>query len=79
VSIAKVAPHPNVARLFTDFVLSRDGQLIIHEINRNPSRSDVPQPVPRAAKIKLMTVDYDHVVKNYNRHASEYREIFSVR
>jgi iron(III) transport system substrate-binding protein len=79
VSIAKVAPHPNVARLFTDFVLSREGQLIIHEINRNPSRSDVPQPVPRAAKIKLMTVDYDRVVRNYNRYASEYREIFGVR
>ena len=79
VSIPKITPHPNVARLFTDFVLSREGQLIIYELNRNPSRSDVPQPVPRAAKIKLMTVDHDHVVKNYHRYANDYRQTFSVR
>jgi iron(III) transport system substrate-binding protein len=79
ISIPKVTPHPNVARLFTDFVLSREGQLIIYELNRNPSRSDVPQPVARAAKIRLITMDYDYVVKNYNRYANDYGKTFSVR
>jgi iron(III) transport system substrate-binding protein len=79
VSIPKNAAHPNVARLFTDFVLSREGQMIVYQLNRNPSRSDVPQPVPRAAKIRLMTMDYDLVVKNYSRHANEFRQIFSLR
>jgi ABC-type Fe3+ transport system substrate-binding protein len=78
-SIPKNASHPNVAKLFTDYVLSREGQMIIYQLNRNPSRTDVPQPVPRAAKIRLMTMDYDQVVKNYGRYATDFREIFSVR
>jgi iron(III) transport system substrate-binding protein len=79
ISISKNTSHPQVAKLFTDFVLSREGQMIIYQLNRNPSRTDVPQPVPRAAKIRLMTMDYDQVVKNYARYASEFRETFSVR
>jgi iron(III) transport system substrate-binding protein len=79
ISIPKSTSRPNAARLFTDFVLSREGQMIIYELNRNPSRTDVPQPVPRAAKIRLMTMNYDQVVKNYGRYAKEFREIFSVR
>lgn len=79
VSIPKITPHPNVAKLFTDFVLSREGQMIIYGLNRNPSRTDVPQPVPRAAQIRLMKMDYDQVVKNYSRYADAYRETFSIR
>ena len=79
ISIPKSTSHPNAAKHFTDFVLSREGQTIIYQLNRNPSRTDVPQPVPRAAKIRLMTMDYDQVVKNYGRYAKEFRETFSVR
>ena len=53
--------------------------MIVSQLNRNPSRTDVPQPVPRAAKIRLMTMDYDQVVKNYSRYATEFRQIFSLR
>ena len=45
ISIPKNAVHPNMARLFTNFVLSREGQMIVYQLNRNPSRTDVPQPV----------------------------------
>jgi len=78
-SIPKNAAHPIVAKLFTDFVLSREGQMIVYQLNRNPSRTDVPQPVPRAAKIRLMTMDYDRVVKNYSRYAKEFRQTFALR
>ena len=78
-SIPKDAAHPIVARLFTDFVLSREGQMIVYQLNRNPSRTDVPQPVPRAAKIRLMTMDFDRSVMNYSRYAKEFRQIFSLR
>jgi hypothetical protein len=40
---------------------------------------DMPQPVPRAAQIRLMKMDYDQVVKNYSRYADAYRETFSIR
>jgi len=79
ISTPKNTSRPVVAKLFTDFVLSREGQMIIYQLNRNPTRTDVPQPVPRAAKIRLMTMDYDQVVKNYGRYSNEFRETFSVR
>lgn len=78
-SLPKNPSRPNAAKVFIDFLLSKEGQAIIYELKRNPSRTDVDQPVPRAAKIKLMEMDYDQVTKNYGRYAKEFREIFSVR
>jgi hypothetical protein len=40
---------------------------------------DLSQPVPRVSKVKLMTMDYDQVAKNYTRYTKEFREIFSIR
>jgi iron(III) transport system substrate-binding protein len=46
VGILKGAPHPNAARLFIDFTLSREGNtLLAHDIfNVYSSRPDVPAP-----------------------------------
>jgi iron(III) transport system substrate-binding protein len=78
-SLPKNPPHPNAAKLFIDSLLSKEGQTILYELKRSPTRTDVSQPVPRAAKVKLMEMDYDLVTKNYNRHVQEFREIFSTR
>ena len=40
--IAAKAPHPNAARLFIDFVLSKRGQEVIRGMNRIPDRIDTP-------------------------------------
>ena len=40
--IAAKAPHPNAARLFIDFVLSKRGQEVIQGMNRIPDRIDTP-------------------------------------
>lgn len=79
VSVAKNAPHPNMAKLYTDYVLSQEGQKIMATFKRNPTRSDVEAPVPRAAKVKLAEMDNDKLVKNYNRYSKEFREIFAIR
>ncbi len=79
VSLPTNPPHANTGKLFIDFILSREGQEIIAKLKRNPSRTDVDQPVPRAAKIKLVEIDHDVVAKNYGRYAKEFREIFGVR
>jgi ABC-type Fe3+ transport system substrate-binding protein len=43
IALAKNAPHPNAARLFLDFLLSREGQrLIVATTGRSSSRADVP-------------------------------------
>ena len=36
------APHPNAARLFVDFTLSKDGQEIFQKAGYLPARPDVP-------------------------------------
>jgi iron(III) transport system substrate-binding protein len=37
------APHPNAAKLFIDFVLSREGQRVVLAAERNSARSDLAQ------------------------------------
>jgi iron(III) transport system substrate-binding protein len=44
-AILKRAPHPNAARLFLDFLLSREGQtLYVETMGWNSARADVPHP-----------------------------------
>jgi len=50
VSIAQRAPHPAAAKLFIDFLLSRQAQLKLRELSRIPSRSDVEPDPPRLIK-----------------------------
>jgi iron(III) transport system substrate-binding protein len=45
VGVAKHAPHPHAALLFTEFLLSREGQEIIKAANRVPSSALVDSPL----------------------------------
>lgn len=47
VGIAQYAPHPQAARLFAEFILSREGQEIIKSRNRVPSSRAVASPLSR--------------------------------
>lgn len=78
VGLAKNGSHPNAARLFIDFILSHEGQTVIHELNRNPTRGDVEQPVLRATKLKLFNMNWDGVVKNYSRYVKDFNDVFGV-
>jgi iron(III) transport system substrate-binding protein len=79
ISVAKTSPRPNMAKLYTDYVLSQEGQRIMATFKRNPTRSDVEAPVPRVAKVRLAELDNDKLVKNFNRYSKEFREIFGLR
>lgn len=41
IAVAKHAPHPHAALLFTDFLLSREGQELIKQRNRVPASNAV--------------------------------------
>jgi iron(III) transport system substrate-binding protein len=41
IGINRVAPHPNAARLFTDFCLSKEGQSVLISVGKSSARSDV--------------------------------------
>jgi len=77
VAISSNAPHPNAARLFVDYVLSRKGQLVVQQGGNIPARGDIAPPTPSMdqRKLKLHYVD-PSLAENYNQYQKEYQEIF---
>jgi iron(III) transport system substrate-binding protein len=71
--------NPNAAKLFIDFVLSKDGQEMVRSLNRIPARFDVEAPslMMDRARIKLKVVPTD-VETRYNEYIQEFRRIFSL-
>jgi len=69
IAIAKNAPHPNAARLYIDFILSKEGQQILASFNRVPTRVDVPPDPARliygadGKKLTFLPVDFEKVKK----------------
>jgi iron(III) transport system substrate-binding protein len=45
-SVLKDAPHPNAAKLFMDFIISREGQEVFRRADYLPAHPDVPASVP---------------------------------
>jgi iron(III) transport system substrate-binding protein len=81
VAILKGAPHPNAARLFVDYILSKEGQQVfVNEVTRNYSlRKDMdtlPGQKP-LAETKPLTpqdlADYERFVANFPDH---YNDLF---
>lgn len=77
--ISSKAPHPNAARLFMDFVLSKRGQEIIRDVNRIPDRSDVLPLQPRLVEgIKPVFAPVE-VIENFERYAKTFNDVFGAR
>jgi iron(III) transport system substrate-binding protein len=77
--IAAKAPHPNAARLFMDFVLSKRGQELIRGMSRIPDRTDVlPEQARLMEGIKPAFAPTE-VLDNFERYARMFDEMFSAR
>src|SRR5436190_13620674 len=74
VAIAAQAPHPGAARLFVDFLLSKDGQRAIASRGRVPARTDLGA----SAAGEPLKVHYvsPGLAPDFNRHEREFRDIF---
>jgi iron(III) transport system substrate-binding protein len=73
VAISARAPHPAAARLFVDFLLSREGQRVIESRGRVPARIDL---APSAAgSLRLHYVDI-RLAARFNEYEREFRAIF---
>jgi iron(III) transport system substrate-binding protein len=57
IAVARQAPHPNAGRLFESFVLSEEGQKMLRDQGRIPSRRDVDAKVFSLKNIKLFASD----------------------
>jgi ABC-type Fe3+ transport system substrate-binding protein len=80
VGMSNGAPHPNAARLFIDFMVSRAGQAIFREADYLPMRPDVPAKIPELKPDQggFNTVIYspDTIDADTERWAKLYDEIF---
>jgi iron(III) transport system substrate-binding protein len=73
------APHPNSARLFVDFLLSKEAQSLMRERFRIPSRPDVPPDPPELTKgLKLIPTDLA-LAEQSKQLAEEFRQTFQIR
>ena len=77
IAIAADAPHPEAARLFVDFALSKEGQALVRASGRISPRPDIPPPQlhPNPAKLKLHPVQPE-AAADYEGLLKEWREIF---
>ncbi|MBI4526909.1 MAG: extracellular solute-binding protein [Deltaproteobacteria bacterium] len=83
IGLSAKANNTNAARLFIDFVLSKEGQRVVRggqRNPRNPSRKDVEPPIARMdqSRLKLKAVPGE-VENNLEQYAKEYREMFRIR
>jgi iron(III) transport system substrate-binding protein len=73
VGVAARAPHPNAARLFADFILSKEGQEIIKSRNRVPSSTAVASPLN---KFSYRLIDPAIMLDEWDKWSALWSEIF---
>jgi len=77
-SVAAKAPNPNAARLFVDFLLSKESQGMMRDRSRIPSRPDVPPDPPQLTRsLKLTSTDLS-LADEADQIAKDYYEIFRI-
>jgi iron(III) transport system substrate-binding protein len=78
IALSAKPKNPSAARLFIDFLLSREGQEIIRARGRIPARSDVEPLSPNMSisKLKLKAVPSDIGLRS--DHIQDFRRIFGL-
>ena len=79
VGISAKAPHPNAAKLFIDFVLSKRGQELVRGMNRIPDRTDTPPEQARFIEGIKPAFAPPEVLENFEGYAKQFHEIFGGR
>lgn len=75
----KWAPHPNAAKLYIDFMLSKEIQqeIWVNEAWKGSARQDVTSKDPRWQGIKILPLDLT-LAQNYAEIAREFQQIFNL-
>lgn len=77
--IGSKAPHPNAARLFMDYILSKEGQEMLVEFQRIPVRKDVEPKPARLFRGYQRIVERPDDYKYFTENVKLYQEIFKTR
>ena len=76
--VNRYSPHPNGARLFVDFCLSKEGQNILVGIGKSSARTDVPgNPLDLIKSVRVVPSDLN-LGKIYVESRREYRELLGI-
>jgi iron(III) transport system substrate-binding protein len=79
VGINKLAPHANAAKLFVDFVLSKEGQELIVKTDRSSVRKDIAgNPIDMIKNVRMVPSDLN-LGKNYVQIRDEFRDLLGIR
>ena len=81
--ILKRAPHPNAARLFLDFLLSREGQtLYVGTMGWSSARPDVAPPgyqeMPSEVKILKSSLTPDEALKVRDDYVAKWKQLWGL-
>lgn len=79
VMIGSKAPHPNAARLFTDFLLSKEGQEMLRGMQRIPVRKDVEPDPPRLFRGFKYVIENPEDYEDFDATVKQYLDIFKLR
>lgn len=78
IMIGAKAPHPNAARLFVDFILSKESQELIRDFARIPSRSDTDPKPSRLIQFKRIVQNPNEITR-FNETVRRFNRIFGLR
>lgn len=71
--------HPNAAKLFYDYLLSRPAQQRLRSLRRIPARPDIEPFSPRMEQSKLkLQVEPSQTGPQFNQTIKEFREVFGL-
>src|SRR5262245_22288503 len=79
VMLGSKAPHPNAARLFYDFILSKEGQEMLRGMQRIPVRKDVEPDPPRLFRGFKYVIENPEGYKDFEATVKQYLDIFKLR
>jgi iron(III) transport system substrate-binding protein len=79
VMLSSRSPHPNAARLFVDFVLSREGQAALASVQHIPVRRDMEPQSQDAFRGHTWFVERPTTYANFQETVTLFREIFGSR
>ena len=77
--IGAKAPHPNAARLFFDYILSKEGQEQLRGYQRIPVRKDVEPDPPRLFRGYKYVIENPEDYSDFDATVKQYLEIFKLR
>ncbi len=77
-SIIKGSPNPNAAKVFAEFMISRNAQKLFPEDGGYAARLDVEPPAgnPELERLTIIAVDYDEIERETGNIKKKFNEIF---